>query len=228
MFEWIGLLFATVAMCVLSVVLGVVFGVFAWLMFWGRRRPLRLIAFVTMIPLASAAYLVAMAILLELVVPNQPDEFFGDFNEPLPHGYTLTGLGKMPDWAYFESQVGGGPQPQLLGGVRALEEDGDAIYGAYGHLDSQAYVADEAQIDHGYFVFDIGTGRVNNVKTRAELNARAGHTVHLVESQFFHSQMLGRVWLRRIENVVFFAPPAVGALWSWFLLFRRRLGESKG
>ncbi|MGA3373697.1 MAG: hypothetical protein ABSC48_18265 [Terracidiphilus sp.] len=171
MFEVIGLLFALTALGLASIVTGLFFGIVAWLVFWGRRRPRRLITVVALTPPASAAYLVVMAILLTLVVPNQPDEFFGDFNEPLPHGYTLTGLGKMPDFAYFDSKVAGRNQPQLLGGVRALDEDRDLIYGAYGHLDNQAYTADEANIDHGYFVFDTSTGRVDNLKTSAELNA---------------------------------------------------------
>jgi hypothetical protein len=220
MFEMIGLLFGLTFLCVLAVLAGGVSAGLAYLLFWGAHRPKRLIIFAGLIPISALSYVVFCAICMEMFIPNQPDLFFGDFAEPLPNGYILTGLGKMPEYSYFESSPQGMHQPLLLGGVRRLEQDGQTVYGAYGHLDNQPY--DGENKDRGYFIFDTRTGGVRNFTTIGELNAAAGHPVHLVESQYFQSQDPGRTVLRRVENVVFSFPPASCSLLCLFLLLRER------
>jgi hypothetical protein len=171
--------------------------------------------------------LIVCAICFALFVPNQPDEFFGDFNEPIPHGYVLTGLGKMPEFAYFESTPPMMHQPPLRGGVRRLELDGEIVYGAYGHVEGDPDAFGDR--DHGYFVFDTRSGEVKNFETIDQLNAAAGHTVHLVESQYFRSQNPYRIWLRRVENCIYFGPPIAVFLYFVYRLIRFRIrGEEPG
>jgi hypothetical protein len=224
MFEMMGLLIGLMVLCVLSILTGGLFAALAWLLFWGRRRPRLLILIGALIPLASVVYVVICAVCMGFVVPNQPDEFFGDFSEPLPNGYILKGLGKMPDFAYFDSEVPGRNQPATRGGVGRLEQDGQIIYGAYGHLDNET--VESSGEDHGYFVFDTRSGEVRDLKTIQELNSVAGHPVQLVQSKFFRSQDPKRILLRRVEDVIYFAPPVAVALLFLFLLVRLRLRKS--
>ena len=221
MFEIIGLLIDLTVLFGIAILTGGFLAALAWFLFWGRCRPKLLILFTSLIPIFSLAYLVICAICLEIFVPNQPDLFFGDFNEPLPNGYILTGLGKMPEFSYFESTPPMMHQPPMLGGVRRLEQDGENVYGAYGPLHSQPYDGEDE--DRGYFVFDTLTGQVRNLKTLDELNAAAGHEVHMVDSQLFKSQEPGRILLRKIENVIFYGPPAVALLFFIIQLLRQRL-----
>jgi hypothetical protein len=221
MFEMIGLLFATVAFFGLSILFGILFGLAGWLLFLGRRRPKRLILIAALMPPLSAAYMYACAIVFALLVPNQPDVFFGDISEPLPNGYVLTGLGKMPEFSYFDVSSGNRQQPQLLGGVGRLELDGQVVFGAYGHLDSEPAPFDHS--DHGYFAFDTRTGQVQNFDSLAKLNAYAEHPVHLVETQFFRSRDPARKRLIFIEDIISFGPPVLAVTLWFFLLLRTRL-----
>jgi hypothetical protein len=186
MFEFIGLIIVTAFLGGLSCVAGAIFGLIGWLIFWGRHRPKLLILATMAVPPASLLYVAICAVVFTLFVPNQPDEFFGDFSEPLPNGYILTGLAKMPDYAYFESTPPMAHQPPLIGGVKSLEQDGELIYGSYGHLYSEDVPA--IDVDHGYFVFDTRTGAVRNLKTISELNQAAGHSVKLELSENFRSR----------------------------------------
>jgi hypothetical protein len=228
MFEFIGLLFDLFILGCLSVLLGGIFAGIAWLLFWGRRRPKRLILMAGLIPPISAGWLLFCAILFTLFVRNQPDEFFGDFSEPLPHGYVLTGLGKMPEFSYFESTPPMMNQPPLLGGVKSLEQDGEVVYGAYGHLNQETSPPESSGAEnHGYFAFDTRNGQVRNFATFNELTAYAGHSLQLVESQFFRSQDPGRRLLRQIENLIYFGPPIAATLLCLFFLIRIRLKSER-
>jgi hypothetical protein len=53
------------------------------------------------IPILSAAYLWMCIAML----PGK--SLFGDISQPLPNGYVLTGLGKMPDFSYVQKQAAG-------------------------------------------------------------------------------------------------------------------------
>src|SRR5215469_3470443 len=116
MFEMIGMLVGLFVLSCLSLFLSLVIGGSAWLLFWGRRRPKRLILLAASTPALSLGYFILCAILFAIFVPNQPDLFFCDFSEPVPHGYVLTGLAKMPEFAYFDSEVSGKNQPRMFSG----------------------------------------------------------------------------------------------------------------
>jgi|HubBroStandDraft_5_1064220.scaffolds.fasta_scaffold00625_12 multisubunit Na+/H+ antiporter MnhC subunit len=222
MFEMIGLFFAVALLGAISALLGSLFGLFAWLLVRGRAKAKRVIFAFAFMPPASAAYIVLVAVVCAIFVPNQPDEFFGDFSEPLPHGYVLTGLGKMPDWSYIDSLDKSRPQPQMPGKVGKLEEDGEMVYGAYSHLGNQWDPNDQFPNGPFYFAFDTVSGEVTNFKTMQQLNEYAGHTVQLKESQFFRSQLPQRILLRKTENAIYFWPPIAATLLGFLFLFRFR------
>ena len=227
MFEMIGMLVGLVVLGGLSFLLGLLIAVAAWLLFWGRPRPKRLILTAACVPPISLGYVIACAIIFAIFVPNQPDQFFGDFSEPLPNGYVLTGLGKMPEYAYFDSESPGRNQPALLGRVKSLEQDGDIVYGAYSHPE---YGSSEffAPKDINYFEFDTHSRQVRSFKTMEELNVAAGHPVHLVDSQFFRSQIPSRVYLRKVENAIYALPPVAWLLLCLYRLVRFRIrGEEE-
>jgi hypothetical protein len=165
--------------------------------------------------------LIGCGICFELFTPKRPDVFFGDFKEPLPHGYVLTGLGKMPEFAFIDSTPSMMHQPPLRGGIRRLELDGQIVYGAYGHLNTDDAFSKRDQ-DHGYFVFDTRTGSVKNLDTIDQLNAAAGHSVRLVESQYFRSHEPSRILLICVENSIYFVPPILVLLYCLYKLIRFR------
>ncbi len=222
MFEMIGLLIGLTLLCGIALLAGVILAALAWFLFWGRRRPKRLILVTGLFPIFTLAYLVVCAICMEIFVPNQPDFFFGDFNEPLPNGYVLSGLGKMPEYSGIESTSHDRSLPQLLGSVQAIEQDGDLIFGKYSHPNAgpPAFFAPQGI---NFFALNTHTGQIQNFRTAEELDASAGHQVHLVESQLFRSQEPGRILLRKIENVIFYGPPAVALLFFIFQLLRQRI-----
>jgi|SRR5208282_3733800 len=225
MFDMIGLLISLLILGCLSVLLGCIFAAGGWLLLWGRRRPWLLIMAAASIPPLSACYLILCAICFTLFVPNQPNVFFGDISEPLPNGYILKCMGKMSDYCSFDS-TDGKPQPPTLSTVGRLELDGQVVYGAYSYFGDKS--SEPAIGDQGYFAFDTRSGDVRNFDTLQKLNAYAGHPVHLVETYLFRSQDPGRKFLRRVENAIYFGPPAAATLLCLFVLVRFRLkGEAE-
>ena len=223
MFEIIGLLFGLFVAACLCVLLGYGAAACAWLFLRGRDYPKKLILAIARFPLSSLAYVVACGIIFEIFVPNQPDVFFGDFSEPLPNGYVLHGLGKMPEYSFIESTEPRPGQSSLPGDVRSLEQNADEIYGAYRHPNNEVTQKDKTS---GYFAFDTRTGIVQAVASLSELNARAGHQVHLVDSQNFKSTDPVRARLRKMERRIYWGPPmAVFLVCLCLLLYYRITGK---
>jgi hypothetical protein len=220
MFEIIGLIIGTAVFFGLAIMLGLCFAFGAWLLFWGRHRPKLLVVLAAVVPTLSAAYILLCAIGLTIFVPNQPDLFFGDISEPLPNGYLLKGLGKMPEYSYIDVTSPKNQQPSMRGGIRRLELRGQVVYGAYGHLDNDQNPFTNQ--DNGYFIFDTRTGQVKNIDTLNQLTTEAGHPLQLVETQFFRSQDPGAILLRRVENAIFFGPPILAIIFVTLLLIRKR------
>lgn len=224
MFEMMGALIGLMVLAGLLSVLGFLIAAAAWLLFWGRPRPKRLILMTASVPPLSLGYALACAAVFAIFVPNQPDQFFGDFSEPLPNGYVLTGLGKMPEYASFDTDEPGKNQPSILGGVQSLELDGETVYGVYSHPKS-GFRDSMAPADICCFVFDTHSGQVQNLKSIQELNAAAGHPTRLVESQFFRSQDRGRIRLREVENTIYLFPPSAALLFCFYRIVRVRIRE---
>ena len=91
----------------LSLIVGRLFGWVAWriLRSQERHRGLRKIA--ASLPSVFAAYMLACAVVFSIFVPGEADRiFFGDIFEPLPNGYTLKALAKMPHLCQGREQFG--------------------------------------------------------------------------------------------------------------------------
>lgn len=226
MFEMIGLVIGLFVLCCLCTMLGLLIAALAWLLFWKRRRPKRLIFIAASVPLLSLGYVIACAILFAIVVPNQPDQIFGDISEPLPNGYVLTAIGKMADYAYIDTKDPWKTQPKLLGGIHSLEVDDQVVFGAYSHPEV-GFPDLIAPPDVGYFVFDTRTGQIRNLKSMQELVAAAGHPAHLVDTPSFRSQDPGRVRLRKTEDWIYFFPPFSALLLCFYRLIRFRIKGEK-
>src|SRR5579863_10213061 len=118
MFEIIGLLIGSLVMLTLAAAAGVVYAGITYAVL--RERPkarLGLMLLGAAIPIVSAIY-------LWLCVAMLPGEsVFGDISEPLPNGYHLQALGKMPDFATIETgdSFGSGDSilrvPQAIGRI---------------------------------------------------------------------------------------------------------------
>ena len=126
----------------------------------------------------------------------------------------------MPEYSYFDVATSGKQYLGMRGGVRRLELHGQMIYGAYGSINNNQLISTNQ--NNGYFILNTATGQVKNLDTINQLNAEAGHPVQLVESQFFRSQETAAIWLRRIDNVVLFVPPALSVIYVAFVLIRLR------
>ena len=217
MFEIIGLIFATALLFLLSAIVSCLFALIAWLILRGRKgSKRRWIMLGTLIPPASAAYVVFAAIVFDFFIPGATDRLFGDFNERLPNGYVLSGLGKMPDFAFIDSKFNGRAQPQLLGGVGRIGVDGPVVIGQYSHKSDSFNEPVPGGIK--FFIFNTQTSELENLKELPKNGEFSGRPVQLVDSQLFHSHEPSEILRRRIEDFIYFGPPAAAALFYLLLL----------
>src|SRR5579863_4685217 len=224
--EFIGMLVGLFIVTCLCALAGLGIALCAWLLFWGRKRPKKLIFVTALVPTLSIVYLVVCAIVFVIFVPNQPDQIFGDISEPLPNGYVLTAIGKMADYAYIDTRDPWKTQPKLLGGIHSLEVDNQVVFGAYSHPEV-GFPDLIAPPDVGFFVFNTQNGQIRNLKTMQELIAAAGHPLHLVDTPSFRSHDPGRVRLRNTENWIYFSPPVAALLLCFYRLISYRIKGEK-
>jgi hypothetical protein len=220
MFETIGLIIATCIFAFLCFLCSCGFAVIAWLIFLGRLRPKKLILVTASIPVLTFVYIMSTAIILTIFVPNQPDEFFGDINEPLPNGYILTGLGKMSDYSTIQSASNDKYHLISVGDIERIDQEGQVMYGQINHPFGDP--AGEPK-PAPYFSFDTRTNQVQYFQTLAALTSFAGHPVPLIETPFFRSQEPSRKILRLAENTLFLGPPIIATMICFALLIRRRM-----
>jgi len=222
MFEIIGLIFATALLFLLSAVVSCFFVFVAWLVLRGRKGPKkRWILLGVLIPPASAAYLLFAAVFFDLFVPGATDRLFGDFSEGLPNGYVLTGLAKMPDFAYIDSKVYGKGQPPLLGGVGQITVDGPIVIGQYSHKSDS--FTDPVPGNIKFFLFNTQTSELTNLKELPIDGKFLVTRAQLVPSQLFRSHEPSEIMRRRIEDLIYFVPPALTAMSYLALLTLLRL-----
>jgi len=215
MFELIGLLVWALIFFSLSGVLGCLFAFVAWLMLRRRPRSWRKILVAALIPPAVAVYMAACV----TVLPGY--SLFGDIDEPLPNGFTLKALGKMPDRGSIEIEPATRSQPHLAGEIGKVGVYGSDVVGWYSYpfdLQESSAIAD----DQRYFVLDTQSGRVENFATVAQISARIGEPVSLVETQFFQSQDPSKKRLVLIDQVILFVPPSLAFVGLLLFLVRAR------
>ena len=214
MFEIIGLLVATALLFVLSGIVGAAYAAVALIIL--RQRPkhrLRKVLIGAIIPIFSAAY-------LWLCVALLPGEtLFGDISQPLPNGYSLQALGKIPD---FASIVKGSSlsdrSVNLTELVGSLAVTGPLVVGQYSHPAGSF----DPHANEQYFVFNTSTETFKDYATLDLLTAKLGQPVKLVTTDQFKSQEPSYLRQQTSNRRTMFLPPLLASLaYLLFLLATR-------
>jgi hypothetical protein len=213
MFELIGLAIGTVILFLLATIIGSIFAFGAWIAF--RRkvpspRSWAIAAFA--IPILSAACLWMCIAML----PGK--SLFGDISQPLPNGYVLTGLGKMPDFSYVQKQAAGVDTSNEPGCVARLEVVRTLIIGQYGEWCRTT--APNAKPEDKYFVFETLTGKLINFPNLGEAEHNLGQPAHLVSSEAFESPDPLAIHQRMRNTIIEVGPPVMATLVFFVMAFR--------
>jgi hypothetical protein len=225
MFEMLGLLFDICVFVAIGSILGVVYALLAW--FLVRNIPsfkLFAVAGAGAIPILSSIWIVACVIVCAFAFPGKSYTLFGDIEEPLPNGYYLMALGKMPDFASIhygsDLSIGAISLSKCVGGIAV---DGPLVAGSYSHSFSEF----TAVGNQGYFLFDSRSGAIREYTSLPQMETALGHPLHIIPTQDFHSRE--PFYLRDLvrEQGLLFIPP-VGAIlaYSIFLLWLRSRGRN--
>jgi len=217
LFELIGLAFATLFLFALAALVGCGFLAVAWLIVRRKEGPkIPLILIAGAIPILSAAY-------FWLCVAILPGEsLFGDISQPLPNGYSLEALGKMPDFAtikYGNSLSNPRGQSECIG---SLEVSGPFVAGRYSH----PFGTFAPEPTEGYFILDTRSGQFVDFKTIEELEARLGHKVNLVSTTSFRSVEPSYKRHETLNKIIMFTPPITATIGYFLWLSRRRRVET--
>ncbi len=214
------MLFGAIVFVVLCIGLGGASAFFAWLML--RRRPrVRLMMTVAgVLPAVCGIYMVVCLILFS-------GGNWGDIDEPLPHGYTLTALGKMPDAAFIEASSGDhAMKPEMQSRIGAVDLEGDMLFGQYNDGFGDEFNPATVKLKWCCFAFNTATGEVKNFISPDEMNNFAGKTIATEEVQYFHSREPGTIRTRRLQKWILLTPPAVTVLLLLGLLLWWRMTTS--
>jgi hypothetical protein len=216
-FELIGLLVGTFVFFAFSGLMGVIYALLAWLILRGLTRRRRYVIVAALLPPMFALYIAVCTIGFSVFVPGESGRLFGDISEPLPNGYVIQALGKMPDYGHIDrrdDEKSGYPQG-FRGYIGRVAVDGSLVFGAYSHTSTEPR-------DGGYFVFNTQSGSARNFDTLPELNGYVGHPVELTQIQFFRSQEISHKSQIKVERSLMFGPPILGTLLYVFLLLQIR------
>jgi hypothetical protein len=212
MFEIIGLFFASAFLFALAAAVSAILAGFTWLLMRKQQSAprKRLILMALAIPICSAAYIW----LCIAVLPGK--SLFGDIEEPLPNGYVVKALAKMPDFAGISDPKSFRRYPHLSECIGKLAIVGELVIGQYSHpCDTFASKPNEP-----YFIFDTRGGNVTDFPTLSALQMKLGRPVDLIEVQFFQSSLTRT--RRRVNNAVEFGPPIIALLFLIAFVWRCR------
>jgi hypothetical protein len=166
---------ATGLLLALSLGVGLVYAALAFRTLRSRpARRKRKVLLAASIPVLSAIYLWFCIALL----PGET--LFGDISQPLPNGFLLQGLGKMPDFASISKagDLSGNGPTECVGSLGVY---GDFVVGHYSH----PFGAFAPHADEGYFVLDTRNGTFHDYPALSVIEDYLGHDVHLVDTAFF-------------------------------------------
>jgi hypothetical protein len=212
MFEIIGLFLGAAVFFGFSAVLGAIFGLAAWVLFRRRSGLFRRVWLAASIPPLCAVY---MAFCL-VVFPGE--SLFGDISEPLPNGYVLKALGKMPE----DGEINGPSirdQPQLAGYIGKVDLEGSTLFGMYSHLFTEQGFDPHPVLRPCCFAFDTRLAATQNFDSMSEMENSARKKLTLVEVQYFQSKELAHIRLVYLQRLIFSLPPCVLVLGGWLFLF---------
>jgi len=214
MFELIGLLFATLLLFALAALMAAILAGTTWLLVRNTSAPRkRLIFAAALIPLVSAAY----AWLCIAVLPGE--SLFGDISQPLPNGYVLQALSKMPDFASIskaDSPLSGySGLSECIGKVAVY---GPFVTGQYSH----PFGSFNAAPNEPFFIFDTRNGQLRDLPMLSDLQTVLGHPVVLTEVQFFRSRELAYRRQQDVNKVIMFGPPITAlVIFTAYVLWNR-------
>ncbi len=220
MFEIIGVFVSLLLLLAISAIIGVIYAAIAYLIL--RTRPQdrkKKIRRAASLPLRFAFYLLACVIVFNIFVSGQPDPFFGDIAEPLPNGYVLKALGKMPQYATIQSTTN--PFKNITSRhISSLAVTGPFVLGAYSWRFDQAW-DDSPDANHGYFVLDTRNANLSDFNTLRQLTQFVGHPVYLTKTALFRSQDSQFTRVRPLEILIAFGPPVIISVLFFFSLYRQ-------
>jgi hypothetical protein len=203
MFEMIGLLIVTGMFFGLATVVSAILATLTWLCVRNREAPRkRLILAAVLIPISSAAYLWLCVALL----PGQ--SLFGDISQPLPNGYVLDALGKMPDFASITNPKSPYSSNGLSECIGKLGVYGPLVVGQYSH----PFGSFDATASEPYFAFNTRDGHHVDLPMLSDLQSYLGHPVTLTEVQFFRSAEPNYLRQQKMNKEIEIGPPIVALL----------------
>jgi hypothetical protein len=210
-FEIIGLLLGFAVCMTLGLVVSGMLGAIAWLL--SRRLRIFLTAFAIALPPLCVVYLFVCGALL----PHE--SLFGDISQPLPNGYYIRALGKMPDFAGigWSADISSN-EISLTECIGSLAVYDSFVVGRYSH----PYATFDPHPNEAYFLFDTKTATHKDFPTLAALEASIGHPVSLVEVQYFRSQEPEYLHQKRLNELICFGPMFIALV--TMILFTRYNG----
>jgi hypothetical protein len=217
--EDIGALLGITMFFALSLVAGWLYGRGAGWILRSQERHGRLRKVAAALPPIFAVYMLACAIVFSVIIPGEADRiFFGDVYEPLPNGYTLRALAKMPASGWIEANSARFRET-ASGPVGSIAVDGPFVYGG---------LSPGPEHSKDYFGFDTRDGTTLNFDTIAELNRHAGHPVRLAETFSFRSSEAARIRLKTVERWIWYGPPVICSVCYLVFLLRLRRRDADG
>jgi len=223
MFELIGVIFAVVFLFCLSGVVGLIFGSLAWLILRrpGRKTPKLPLVVALCLPIACAGYLCVFELGWSLFVPAAHEDIFRDISEPLPNGYLLKGLAKMPDYAFVDAPNSDN-RARTPSDIGRIAVEGPLVYSSISRNFGEP---EKPNDERGFYVFDTRTGNGTRFETLDQMQAAAGHRINLVPTLQFRTQERRTILVRRAGRTLLIGPP-IGAL-LLYLVYLVRLRRSR-
>jgi len=218
--DFIGDLFALAFLVCLASAAGAGLAFTVWLLTRGRGPGhKRLVLLGASLPLASLAYAFIFEIAFGLFVPAAHETFPGDIDEPLPGGYSLKGLDKMPEYSFITRSPDFTGQVQVPSNIASIAVEGQLVLGSF--RTRQPW--DTLPLPSGFFAFNTATSTEMLFANKAELDSFAGHSVSLIETSRFSSREPKVKLLRRLGLVgdVFLPILALVVLGMKILAYRR-------
>ena len=211
MFEILGLLISFAVCMFLALLASAIVGVIVWLV--SKRMRIAITASAIALPPLCVIYL----FICGAVLPNE--SLFGDISQPLPNGYYLRALGKMPDFAGIgRGPDSSSPEVPLTECVGSLGVYGSIVVGRYSH----PCATFDPHPNEAYFMFDTETAAHHDFQTSAALEASIGHPVALREVLLFQSREPAYLHQRHINGFICFGPMALAfAILALFVLISR-------
>jgi hypothetical protein len=185
-----------------------------------RRRSATITA--VLFPPAVMAYLLCFVICSAILSApfGTPDLLFGDINEPLPNGFHLYAIDKMPEDGLIQRR---GDALGQVGWVSELQVVGPYVAGEYGY---HYFPRTETQATRNFFLFDTRTTTTRDFATEAELAGTLNVPLRLTATPYFHAPTsLPHHFLDAALWLVAFVPPVAAGLWliwRFFGLIRSR------